>query len=91
MKTIISDLPELDLSEEVDICYQEYVRQCKKANKLIKYPRSIWPDRKYGGSEQPVSFLLGIRGMEMDIIFRYRGLYFVRTNINSGERNLGSK
>ena len=51
----------------------------------FKYPRSVWPDGMYGGSEQPVSFLLGIRGMEMDIIFRYRGLYFVRTNLNSGQ------
>ena len=73
METIISDLPELDLSEEVDICYQEYVRQCKKNNKLIKYPRSLWPDGKYCGSEQSVSFLLGIRGMEMDItLYQYR-------------------
>ena len=85
METIISDLPELNLSEEVEICYQEYVRQCKKANKLIKYPRSVWPDGMYGGSEQPVSFLLGIRGVEMDVILRHRGLYFVRTNINSGK------
>ena len=23
--------------------------------------------------------------MEMDIIFRYRGLYFARTNLNSGQ------
>ena len=57
----------------------------KKNNKLTKYLRSVLPDGKYGGSEQPVSFLLGIRGMEMDIIFRYRGLYFVRTNIDSGQ------
>ena len=88
VKTIISDLQELDLSEEVDICYQEYVRQCKKAKKLIKYPRSVWPDGIYGGSEQPVSFLIGILNMEMDIIFRHRGLYFIRTNLNSGQGQL---
>ena len=46
----------------------------------------------YGGSEQPVSFLLGIRGVEMDVILRHRGLYFVRTNINSGkEQDIISK
>ena len=81
---IISDLPEMDLSAEVDLAYNAYAKWCTDRGKKVKFTRDQFPDGKYGGESNRIEFLLGMAAIEFKQLFTYNGLTFMTTNLKTG-------
>ena len=82
---VITDLPELDYSAEVDESYEAYVQNCKENGKSPAYRREDFPTGEYGGSNNKIEFLLGMAALEFNQLFTYNGLTFFTTNLDTGK------
>ena len=84
VKKVVSDLPEQNFKNLIDKAYIEYMEQYSKQGQATPYTRMDFPNGIYGGSSNPIDFLIGLSSITLDIIFKYKGLTFYKTNINTG-------
>ena len=80
---IVEDLPEHDMTEELQAAYFDYELDCREKG-TTPIEQDLWPgftrNGTVGGS---IHFLIGCADLDFEIIFSWHGILFITHNIDS--------